>query len=378
MKSKILYGISGIGFGHTYRQLPIIEHFSRRAKMVIFAYGASYDFYAPYFKNLHNVKVLRVAVPFFAGNKSGLDFSATAISPQNRGQDFLTINCAALNQVSKILGKPDLVISDYEPTCAQYAYTKNVPLVTIDQQSKYLCGDFPAALHGYAYQDEIERLHMFFPRADARIACSFFRAPIKAGGDRVSVFPPIIKESVLKMRHNRLEHSDSILIYISSARKFIQSPAEIGRILTAQKNAHFHIFMHPADADILRKISSPIISVYKHGDKHFNDILQKCLGIVASAGHSLLSEAMYLGIPVYAIPVSPYEQHMNARIIEKNGFGMSSLRLTPKKLARFIKNIPRFRNAIKQDKTILLRGAGQEKIIRFLTRHFLSAAQHSE
>lgn len=370
-KTKILYGISGIGFGHTYRQLPIIEHFSRFAEMVIFAYGASYDFYAARFKNYHNVKVLRVAVPFFVGNQSGLDFSSTASSPLNRGQDFFAVNCAAFYQADEILGKPDLVISDYEPMSAQYAYRKNAPLATFDQQSKYLYGDFPATLHGYTFQDEIERLHMFFPRADARIACSFFRVPKKTEGDKVLLFPPIIREDVLKIGRGKQKRGDSILVYISSAREFVQSPAVLGKIFAAQKNTHFHIFMRPADAAILRKMHLPEISVYDHGDKRFNEILKICAGIVATAGHSLLSEAMYLGIPVYAIPVSPYEQHMNARVINENNFGLSSPRFTSKKVAQFIKNIPRFSNAIKKDKTVLLRGAGKEKIIKFITRQLL-------
>jgi hypothetical protein len=42
----------------------------------------------------------------------------------------------------ELIGKPDLVISDYEPISAQYAYASGTPLVTIDQQSKYLVGDY--------------------------------------------------------------------------------------------------------------------------------------------------------------------------------------------------------------------------------------------
>ncbi len=45
-KRKILYGICGIGTGHTYRQLPIVEHFVGKGdRLVIFAYGESLDFY---------------------------------------------------------------------------------------------------------------------------------------------------------------------------------------------------------------------------------------------------------------------------------------------------------------------------------------------
>src|SRR3972149_4745327 len=57
----------------------------------------------------------------------------------------------------------------------RFGDNKNVPLVTSDQQSKFLFGDFPVTLGGFTYEDEVKRLSMFFPKADKRIACSFFR-----------------------------------------------------------------------------------------------------------------------------------------------------------------------------------------------------------
>ena len=64
-KKKILYGIAGIGLGHTYRQLPIIEYLAKKYLLVIFAYDKSYEFYSSHFKNRKSVYVERVAVPFF-------------------------------------------------------------------------------------------------------------------------------------------------------------------------------------------------------------------------------------------------------------------------------------------------------------------------
>ena len=117
-----------------------------------------------------------------------------------------------------------------------------------------------------------------------------------------------------------------------------------------------------------KKPLNPNIYIYKHGDPRFDEIMQECLGMISTAGHSLLSEAMYLGIPTYAIPVSPYEQHMNAMIIDKNNFGIAYHKIDFEKLAEFIVNIPKFREAIKSDKEVLMRGAGQEKIIALLNK----------
>ncbi len=72
-------------------------------------------------------------MPYYIGNRTGIDFAATAKRAAAQGIDYVAVNSRALNEASKYLGKADLVISDYEPISAQYAYAYSVPLVTIDQ-----------------------------------------------------------------------------------------------------------------------------------------------------------------------------------------------------------------------------------------------------
>lgn len=358
-KLKILYGICGIGNGHTFRQLPIIEHFSRTAQIMIFAHDNSFAFYEKKFKGSKSVKVVRVAIPFYVGSKSGIDFDASAKLPMNQ-TDIFQINCAALARAKKEMGKPDVVISDYESVSAQYAYSQNVPLITIDQQSKYLCGAFPEQLGGFSFRDEIERLHMFFPKVHTRMACSFFKVPLRSGEDKVKFFPPTLKDSVINMKRN--PKGNSVLVYISSAREFGQTPAEIIRICSKEKETEFHLFIGREDLSSLQTYTN--IHIHSHGDPAFDKLMSECSGIISTAGHSLLSEAMYLGIPVYAIPVSPYEQHMNARVIDQAGFGIACRKIESKKLRVFIANLSEYQKRIAKDKKVLLRGIGQQQIIR--------------
>ncbi len=367
-KLKILYGICGLGNGHTFRQLPIVEYFSRISKVMIFGHDNSYHFYASHFNDHPSVKVVEVAIPFYVGTNDGIDFGASAASPMNQ-KNIFNINCAALDLASKKLGKPDLVITDYESISAQYAYAHNVPLVTIDQQSKYLCGNFPKELHGFTFNDEIERLHIFFPKASARIACSFFNFPLRPKGDAVHLFPPTIKDAVLKIK--RAPRQNSILVYISSAREFGQTPEDVVSICSEQRDITFHVFFGEGTPTLPMDLQHTNVNIYPHGDPIFDEILGQCSGIVSTAGHSLLSEAMYLGIPVYAIPISPYEQHMNAHIINQHGFGISYHNFTVEKLAHFINNLHEFEKNIASDRTVLLRGVGQTQIIDFLEKNFL-------
>lgn len=375
MNAKILYGVCGIGMGHTMRQLPIIEHLAAAHRVVIFAYGKSHTFLGQRFAGNARVSLEEVSVPFYVGYWDGLDFAATLARHEQFARDHFALNCRAMAQVQKLIGKPDLVISDYEPTCAQYGYSQNTPVVTIDQQSKYLVGKFPRELAGQTHVDEGCRLRMFFPKAKARIACTFFaveKNPPVPGGERVLIAPSIITETVRKIRRRPDPSGKTVLVYISSQREFVQDLAEATSILSGQADKCFHVFL---PADMAKPQTQPAnVKLYQHGDAEFAQLLATANGVITTAGHSLLSELMYLGLPPYVIPLPVYEQQMNARCIHSNGFGISAAHLEAETLASYLSNLCVFTGNIKADKTILLKGSGHRKIISFLTRNFLSAA----
>jgi uncharacterized protein (TIGR00661 family) len=371
--TKILYGVCGIGLGHTMRQLPILEHFAAHSRVVVFAYGESLRFYQERYRGNAAVTIVPVSVPFYPGGANGLDFAASAAREGNGSAEAFATNCRALATAQAMLGRPDLVISDYEPISAQYAYSQNAPLVTIDQQSKYLIGEFADSLGGETVLDEVQRLRMFFPKADARIACSFFRVPVKQAGprsERVQLHAPIINSNVRALDAKKSAGRNELLVYMSSQRDFAQSPEEIAAVLARNPQWTFHVFL-PAGKE-LPSVAAPVnVAYYNAGDFRFHRLLERCAGIISTAGHSLLSEAMYLGKPVYALPLPVYEQQMNAHVIDVNGFGIAESRITNTALRRFVRDLPDFGANIAADKTTLLRGSGEDKIIAYLTRKFL-------
>ncbi len=365
MTRKILYGVCGIGNGHTQRQLPLLEYFSKDSQIVIFAFDLSLNFFKKYFIGNSNVTVVEVAVPFYVGTKDGLDLEATAKLEQNQ-KDFDKINNAAFIKAREILGKPDLVISDYEPNAAKYGYEHGVSVVTIDQQSKYLYGLFPKELGGLTYMDEVARLKMFFPTAATRIACSFFDVARREDGEKVLMFPPIINQEIWDSKNNPIDPR-SILVYLTSQREYSQSLEELINIFKRQPETSFHIF----SKDLKNEISSNNVFLYKHGHSDFKKLLMNCSGIISTAGHTLLSEAMHLGIPVYALPISLYEQAMNADKIAQNNFGVKSDALNAATLKLFIDNLEDYRNNIANDSKILLRGSGKQEVIDYLEKTYL-------
>ncbi len=306
---KILYGICGIGLGHIYRQLPILEALKGQAKIAIFAYGESLTFCEEHFAEDAHIQVIPVAVPFVVGDATGLNF-AKSLSHEANQQNFWEINTAAMAQAQAFIGQPDAVLTDYEPVSAQYAYMHDVPLYTLDQQSKYLVGDYPEEVGNISLADEVQRLRMFFPKAHKRVVFSFFDVNVKPQyAGEVQMVSPVLRQELQDLK--REVKSGSFLIYLSAQGGHSQSLSEIQEVCAAFPECEFYIFDGKSASD-----------------EAFIEALRTCEGMMSTAGHSLMSEAVALGIPVYTMPLPIYEQQMNAMQIEEMGQGMVSPKLT--------------------------------------------------
>ncbi len=353
---KILYGICGIGNGHLFRQLPILTTLLKQgAKVVVFAYDSSYNYLKSHLNVFPNMHLIKVAVPYYVGNESGLDFEQSLLKKQNE-VDFFSINCQAMAQAEKLIGKPDLAISDYEPITAQYAYAWNCPLVTIDQQSKYLTGIFPRSIEGCFYADEVMRLRMFFPKASMRLACSFFS--VESDGE-VVIVPPILRDHVYNLK--RQPQKGQILVYFSSQQFQKQPLKEFLELFAKFPDYQFHVFT----PEMLKERPSNVY-LYIHGDPKFDLLLESCSAIISTAGHSLLSEAMALEIPVLALPLPIYEQQMNGWVIGQNKFGLCSQELSFEILDEFLNKMVIYSDNISRDKSVRLQGNGVQHIFKHL------------
>lgn len=371
---KILYGICGIGNGHLFRQLPVIHYLlEQKFQILIFTYGQSYHYLKEKYPNHPLIKIQQVWVPYYIGNKSHnrVDFELTYQHKANHNTEQFNDNLLAFSVAQQWLAKPDLVISDYEPNSVQYGYAYQTQIITFDQQSKYLLQAFPEPLNDLYYQDEVMRLNMFFPQAK-RIACSFFKPLIEHNSQQlhkksqeVTLISPFMRKEIqhikdkIHLNNNRTiyERNKCYLVYLTAQEGFKQKLPHIVDILK-QHNEEFHIFLSIQDIekneDFISCLNDSNICIYSHGSPEFFSILEKSNGIICTAGHSLLSEAIYLHKPIYAIPLSLYEQALNAYVISHYEFGISNVMIDKNSLDKFIDNIEVYRKNIIVDKDNIL------------------------
>lgn len=336
---KILIGVTGFGNGHTARQADVLKTLVEREHQVaIFGYLNSERYFRQYYPN---TPVFRIRVPIIhISPQTGIDFAKTAQEPFNHFTDGHQLNFDAMQRAYDYFGgRPDLVISDYEMIAAQFAYALDVPLVTLDQQSKFAGFQFPD-LHGHSRREESARLKMFFPCAEARFACSFFQIPYPPDPSfEVEIIPPILREEITRLAvSDQLSDSQEIVVYISPHLSTRQSLAEISDILAGFPEKRFLIFQPRQEQDDHHNLS---FRPYDVND--FAHALERAAAVITTAGHNLLSELMYLRKPVFTIPMETFDQHCCAEVIQKNQLGVKADAITAAELAAFFAQLTEYK-----------------------------------
>ena len=104
------------------------------------------------------------------------------------------------------------------------------------------------------------------------------------------------------------------------------------------------------------------------GEASFVDDLRTAAGVIAGGGFTLMGEAVYLGRPMLAVPIKQqFEQILNARYLEREGYGLAADELDAPTLGRFVEGLPDFERALsryKQDGNSDLLRALDESLAR--------------
>lgn len=365
--SSIVYGVCGIGNGHTHRSLPIIQILLQQgARVALFAYGQSLAILGAAFANNPKVRIFPVDVPYLLGTPAGLDFAESAAREKQLSRSFAR-NLEAMAGAQAFLDAPQLVLSDYEPTSAQFSYAYDVPLITVDQQSKFLLKELYGPIGHYTCIDEQMRLRMFFPTAERRLVCSFFRPDSGIAGTRglenaVQWCGPILRDAIRNVSLKKdLPFREHLVVYVSPQGGF--GPEEVRNLSLALPEQRFELFAPSTDW-----ISDPPknLGVHRQGDSNFLPLLTEAKGLLSTAGHTLLSEAMYLGLPTLALPLPLYEQQLNATVVGDHGFGMAADQLTPEVVEVFLSRTNEMRRTILEDQKVLMRQDGRADVIKVI------------
>jgi uncharacterized protein (TIGR00661 family) len=231
--------------------------------------------------------------------------------------------------------RPDVVISDFEPLSGRFARLTRTPLLAVDNINM---------LDRCRHDREIvgpERDDFLLARAIARsmvpgaleyIVTTFYRPPLARRG--TTLVPPIVRPEIAAARAERGDH---VLVYASGEKRALDALRASG--------ARCVVFGMRGRPGKVRVDGN--LEFHPPSNEGFVEALRTARAVVAGGGFSLMSEAVYLRKPLLAIPLrGQFEQLMNARYLERSGFGMCAPRLSRATLEAFLERGPEFEAAL--------------------------------
>ena len=323
--ANILYGVNGEGSGHSSRAREVIAHLEAQGHRV---HVASFD------RGYENLKD---------------DFEVTEIDGlrlayvHNRVRYRKTIvrNLLHLPETSRkvrALGRQaqgwnlDLVITDYEPITCHVGHKLKLPIIAIDNQ--HLLTDAEITYSRECRKEAAAAklvTRLMTPGADAYLVISFFEARVKKKTKTTFLFPPILRAEVLRARPT---NGDYVLVYVTSEAG---APLDVLRTVR-QKFVCYGFNREGKDGNL--EFRKPALG-------GFLEDLAGCRAIVANAGFSLISEALYLGKPYLAWPVKKqFEQVFNAYYIGQTGYGAYWDDLNKERVESFLFNLESYRERL--------------------------------
>lgn len=323
--AKILYGVCGEGSGHSSRAKEVIGHLLEKGHEVkIISYDRG-------FKNLsQHFEVTEIDGLAFHYKKNEVQFVPTIIDNAIKIPKFQK----SIQKVLKIAEdfKPQIVFSDFEPISCIVANMKNIPLISIDNQHRLTNTkiEYPEKYGLEAEAAKAVTRAMIF-NSKACLVISFDRPPVI--NKKTFLFPPILRKEVLQTKSTE---SDFILVYLTSPAKTL-----IDILKKIRKKFVIYGFNEERqDGNIFFRRAS---------QEGFLKDLASCQGIVANAGFTLISEALYLGKPYLAWPAkNQFEQVFNAYWIDKLGYGKYWDDLNKERIESFLFNLDLYKENLKK------------------------------
>lgn len=322
--ANILYGVNGEGAGHSTRAKEVISHLQERGHTV---HIVSFD------RGLANLRKDFEVTEIYGWRLAYVNNQVRYRRTVARNLLTVRRTAASVSRLKTLIDEQeiDLVVTDFEPLSCHAGKSKHLPVISIDNQHCLTNTDvsYPKQYRRDAAAAKMVT-RLMVPRADAYLVTSFFAAPVTR--PKTFVFPPILRECILKAKPREGEH---ILVYVTS-------PAPALAKLLALVRCSFVAYgfgREGQESDIAYKKPSL--------DGFLADLIG-AKAIIANAGFSLVTEALHLGKPYLAVPVEhQFEQVFNAYWLERAGYGAYWEGLNKERVESFLYNLPHFREKLR-------------------------------
>lgn len=318
----IFYGMCGEGLGHCARALALIEYMED-VDFHIFTYGDAYSYLNSIgVANVHLIQGLE-----FVEKKGHVQIIPTVKDAFKFLMKGMRQNKNLLFDMAKQY-KPDLFLTDWEPSIPRIAAKLKIPCLSIDSQHKFRFSKldgFPLFLKLYGFTAALVCRAMI-PKVD-RYILSTYQTDLIERRSGVTLAQCLIRKQIADIDPVDEGH---LLLYVRQeelARKMITCLLE--------QNPQRQVICYGVRLDE----EFPEV-IFKPRDYiNFSKDLATCHAVFSTAGIQLIGEARYFGKPSFVIPIpGQYEQYVNAFYVDRLKLGFSSTyqEISPDKVSEFL------------------------------------------
>jgi uncharacterized protein (TIGR00661 family) len=327
---RILYGVVGEGMGHAMRSRVVLDALAKQHELQVVVSGRAHDYLMQ--RASERLRVDEIWGLSLVYEDNEVRRWRSLAHNLKAALSGLPENVRTYLEVAERFS-PDVVISDFESFSYLFGQLHGIPVISIDNmQIINRCRHDDALVAGHEADFQVAKAIVKgkLPDAFHYHVTTFFHPEVRK--PRTTLHPPILRPEILAARPEPGEH---LLVYQTSTSntalpELLQRCGRECRIYGLRRDLREDV----RDGNLLYRPFS---------EQGFIDDLRTAAGVVASAGFTLMGEAVYLRRPMLAVPLhGQFEQVLNARYLERLGYGLAADVIDGGRLGTFVERIPEF------------------------------------
>jgi uncharacterized protein (TIGR00661 family) len=330
---RVLYGVVGEGMGHAMRSRVVLEHLvSGGHRVQVMASGRAVAYLKERFPDVNEIHGFHIVY-----EQGRVKRGKTLVSNLFAGSGGVPKNVRAYFELVDDF-EPEIVISDFESWTHAYGRLHEVPVLSVDNMQLINRCKIPKDVTAGDRADfEIARaiVKSKVPGCAHYFVTTFFDAKIRR--KRTSLHPPILRPEILAATPTTGQH---LLVYQTA-----EGNDELASTLAA---TGLECRIYGMRRGLTDEVVEGNLRYRPFSETAFIDDLASARGVLASGGFTLMSECVYLGKPMLAVPVGrQFEQVLNSKFLEREGYGVYAPNLDdPRTVHDFVERIPACEHAL--------------------------------
>lgn len=333
---KMMFCVLGEGRGHMTQAMAVKEMVEAAGHQIVaVTLGASVHRPAPeYFASAMKMPVRPLpTLEFKYKNSRAVSNTATLLGVLGNLPKYFGL----VRQLDKIVREvqPDVILNFFEPIAAFYTLTEKnrPPVVAIGHQFMF---QHPGYVQAPQLWKQLVSMKIYTRLLGARatkLALSLYEAP-DLPAKRIIVSPPILRKQLFSLAAN--PNGNFTLVYLLNHGYAEQI------ISWSDKNpdTKLHCFYDKPNAPAEFQ-HSPSLTFHKLDSEKFLAMMAGCKNVVCTAGFESVSEAAWLGKPLFLVPVENHvEQQVNAIDAQQFGIGIAEKTFNLDRLAELPEKLP--------------------------------------